>query len=211
MTDTADDSTKNTQGTGASYRLFHFTDGHAQPIVVTMGVSGAEIAMEVDTGASVSIISEATYNKLWSKNQAPHLQPSHVNLKTYTGKQLSILGVIEVTALYERQQHPHLNILVVKSSEPSLLGRDWLRKIRLNWKELHLYHLSQGVASLDSILKKTQQVFPKELDLVKKTKAKIYIDPQSKPEFYKARPIPYALRDKVNDQRTSESRTNRDH
>ena len=200
VTDTAEDSTKNIEGTGASYNLFHFTEGHAQPIVVTMGVSGAEIAMEVDTGASVSIISEATYNKLWSKDQAPQLQPSHVNLETYTGEQLSILGVIEVTALYEGQQHPHLNLLVVKGSGPSLLGRDWLRKIRLNWKELHLHHLPQGAVSLDSILQKHSKLFAKELGLVKKTKAKIHIDPQSKPQFYKARPIPYALRDKVNEE-----------
>ena len=91
--------TLSIERTGASYNLFHCTDGHAKPIVVTMGVSGEEIAMKVETGASVSIISEATYNKLWSKDQAPPLQPSRVNIETYTGEQLSILGVSEVTAL----------------------------------------------------------------------------------------------------------------
>ena len=190
VTDTAKDSTKIIEGTGASYNLFHFSEGHAQPTVVTMGVSGAEIAMEVDTGVSVSIISEATYNKLWSKNQAPHLQPCHVNLKTYTGE----------LPCMKKQQQPHFNLLVVKGSGPSLLGRDWLRKIRLNWKKLHLNHLPQGVVSLDSIFQKHSKLFAKELGLVKKTKAKIHIDPQNKPQFYKARPIPYALRNKVNEE-----------
>ena len=38
--------------------------------------------MEVDTGASLSVISEKTYCSL---NNAPQLQPTQARLRTYTG------------------------------------------------------------------------------------------------------------------------------
>ncbi len=52
-------------------------------------------ALELDTGASRTIISEAMYRKLWNKNP-PTLKKTHVNIQTYTGEKLEILGKIEV-------------------------------------------------------------------------------------------------------------------
>ena len=111
-----------------------------KPIQVTVNVNGADITMEVDTGASVSIISEAAYRKYWKKGQAPLIVSSSTNLKTYTGEKLSIKGVINVTVKYEDQCHS-LQLTVVKGSGPSLLGRDWLLKIKLNWKKLQLNYV----------------------------------------------------------------------
>ena len=50
--------------------------------LVTVSINNASVKMEVDIGASVSIISEETYNHLWSPEDASPLQESSVKLQT---------------------------------------------------------------------------------------------------------------------------------
>jgi len=69
------------------YSLFH-TQGRnsSAPILVTLEVNGVNLTMELDTGATLSIISEETYHKLFSADKAPTLKASQAQLKTYTGE-----------------------------------------------------------------------------------------------------------------------------
>ena len=46
-------------------------------------------------------------------------------------------GAISITVEYEDQKET-LSLLVVAGTGPSLLGRDWLLKIRLDWQNLPL-------------------------------------------------------------------------
>lgn len=59
--------------------------------------------MELDTGASISVISEAIHNGLWPKRKASAIQESQVKLKTYSGEQLSVKRVIKVEVQYKDQ------------------------------------------------------------------------------------------------------------
>ena len=86
--------------------------------------------MEVDTGASCSIISEGTYRQLWLADQAPPLYPTERKLYTYTRESLQVKGAIAVPAHYQGQT-AELELVVVAGTGPSLLGRDWLQTIRL--------------------------------------------------------------------------------
>ena len=52
--------------------------------------------MEVDTGASVSIISEEIYDHLWPNGKKPSLLESDITLRTYSGEQLAIKGCCSV-------------------------------------------------------------------------------------------------------------------
>ena len=66
------------------------------PLRSTLEVDGKELTMEVDTGAALSIISEATYKKLWESDTPPELQQTSVRLHTYTGEEMSVLGCIDI-------------------------------------------------------------------------------------------------------------------
>ena len=55
------------------YSLHNLTGSAVQLLVVTVKVNNVDLKMELETGASVSIISEATYNQLWPQGQAPAL------------------------------------------------------------------------------------------------------------------------------------------
>ena len=124
---------------------------------------------------------------------APDLESSTVSLRTCTGEQREVLGSVSVQVEY-KDQHECLPLLVVKGSGSSLLGRNWLQKLRLDWPEIHQL---QETGTLERILPKHQQVFKEELGEIKGIKAQISIDPHAQPRFCKPRPVPFALRNKM--------------
>ena len=113
--------------------LYH-VEGKSRPAyMVELSVNGAQLQMEVDTGAATTLISEETYRILWK--QPPKLKPTTTRLRTYSGQQLVVVGTLKVQAKYEAQSADDW-LLVVKGSGPTLLGRNWLEHIRLDWKKL---------------------------------------------------------------------------
>ena len=88
-----------------------------------------------------------------------------------------------------------LPLLVVGGKGPALLDRNWLEKIKLNWPIIK--QLSSHNKRLEEILQKHAQLFEEGLGTLQGTKAKIHVDPTATPIFHKARPVPYALREKI--------------
>ena len=162
---------------------------HSPPVVVQVKLDDCLVAMEVDTGASVSIMSEATFGELWP---GPVLQPSQVRLQSYLKETIPVVGCCYVNLEYKGQT-AKLPLLIVAGSGPTLLGRDWLGHIRLDWQQIHHVHS----ASLQELLARYPAVFKEGLGTLKGFKAKIYVDPDAVPKFHRARSIPYALRDKM--------------
>ena len=76
--------------------------------------------MEIDTGSSVSIISEGTFDKRFADNIL--LTPSTSKLRTYTGEVMPFVGMAEVDVKYKGQKEC-MSLLVVPGNGPSLLGR----------------------------------------------------------------------------------------
>ena len=162
------------------------------PIKVSVQVCGASLDMEVDIGASCSIISEATYSQLWLADQAPPLYPTQKKLCTYTKEALQVKGA---TAHYEGQT-AEVELVVVAGTGPSLLGRDWLQKIRLDWQRLNQIQPADS-KSLQDLLESHADVFKDELGLVEAAPAKIHVEPSAQPRFCKPRTVPYALKGRV--------------
>ena len=107
-------------------------------------------------------------------------------------RNIEVLGVANVNVPFQ-EQHKQLQLLVV--GVPSLLCRDWLSKIKLNWEELH--HIDQPKLSLEAVLNKHSKVFSEELGMVKGVTAKLHIDLQARPKFYKPRSVSYTMKEKV--------------
>ncbi len=53
--------------------MFNLSETRSDPLYATIQVNGASLKMEIDTGASASIISEETYGKLWSNDQTHYV------------------------------------------------------------------------------------------------------------------------------------------
>ncbi|CAG2223037.1 unnamed protein product [Mytilus edulis] len=146
-----------------------------------------------NTGGSVSIISEDTYKEYKSKFR---IKPTSAKLRTYMGEQIPVIGRAIVNVNYKKESEK-LPLLIVKRKGPNLLGRDWLNKLQLDWKDIFSVVGSDNQSSdLNVILEANKEIFKDELGTVKGMKAKIY-DESAVPKYFKARPLPYALKDKV--------------
>ena len=170
------------------------------PIMVELRLNGVKTQMELDTGATVSIISTQTKDKLFPQDK---LTDSSLILTTYSGEQLVVAGLMFVNVKYGKQQH-QLPVYVVKGNGPSLMGRDWFQKIRLNWKQLKLASVSDTQATgskrdnwkqmVESILDTHKNVFQDGLGQINTFEATLQLKEGAIPKFCKARPVPFALK-----------------
>ena len=111
-------------------------------------------------------------------------------LKTYTGEPLK-LQEAKVTVCYKGQT-VKLPLVVVKGDGPSLLGRNWLLKITLDWHEI-----KNVSTALVELLQKYRTLFNDQLGTMVGVQAKLAVKPDAKPKFCRARTAPYALRDAI--------------
>ena len=118
-------------------------------------IEGKLVNMELETGVSVSLISEATWSRLYSKKK---LQKTTTILRTYTGEKIQPLGSCSVEVKY-KEEGAILPLLVIKGNSPNLFGHNWLRYIRIDWKSIHMV----GNDKLQNMLAKHQKVFGKGL------------------------------------------------
>jgi len=168
-----------------------------KPINIQLLLEGTKCSMELDTGAGVTLISENHY-----KRDFYHipLKPSNLPyLRTYTDECLPVLGLISVDVEYNKQCMS-LPIHVVKGDGPALLGRNWLSKIQLNWNSItriNKVRSENEEAGVSELLSKYATLFDDSLGTVKGVKLHLSVKPGAKPKFYKPRPVPFAMQDKV--------------
>ena len=93
---------------------------------------------------------------------------------------------------YEQQQRD-LVLTVVAGGGPCLLGRNWLRHLTLNWREIKAVS-QHAVGSLNYLLDKYGDLFTVELGTIKSFQAESHVKPEDPAKFFKARSVPYALR-----------------
>ena len=92
--------------------------------------------------------------------------------------------------------HRRLPVIVVAGSGPSLLGRNWLATMKLNWSEVHAVR----TPPLERLKGRYPSVFRPELGQLKDVELKLGIDRTVPPKFCKARSLPYAVKAKVEEQ-----------
>lgn len=164
----------------------------SSPIKCEVEIEGTPLVMEVDTGADVSIISDHTRRSLFPTFK---LSTTNMVLKTYTEETMPVLGELNVTVQYGTQTK-QLRLVVVAGDGPSLLGRDWLQALRLDWQRIGRV-ASGNTTGLDSLLDKHKAIFKDELGTVETYKATLQVRPDAQPKFYKPRPVPFATKDAI--------------
>ena len=169
--------------------MFHDSSGSSKPLMVKVVVNGKLLAMELDMGASASIVSEETFEQIQEGQTSLELQKSAVRLQTYTGESIGVVGSTPVQVEHNGQTAS----LVTQGKGRTLLGRDWMSALRFDWREIFKV---KTTLTLQGVLEEHSEVFRDELGVT----AKIHIDPEAQPIFHKARPVPSALRKKVEDE-----------
>ena len=93
------------------------------PSKVQLNVGGQTLEMEIDTGASLFVISERIYDKLVSEKNVLPLEKSRIALRTYTGEEVKPKRSCTVDVSHEGQEYS-LPMLVIPGEGPALLGKN---------------------------------------------------------------------------------------
>ena len=184
---------------GETYQVFTMKENANSPaFCANLTINGNELLMEIDTGSSVSIISEGTFDKRFSDNIL--LTPSTSKLRTHTGEVMPIVGMAEIDVEYKGQKQC-MSLLVVPGNGPSLLGRNWLRHIQLDRREVNRISTSENsVEAAHSVLQKYPDLMRDDIGTINGVKGNLQVNSEAEPRFCKARNVPYALRDKVEEE-----------
>ena len=122
------------------------------------------------------------------------LQPSSVLLKSYTGNQVQVQGETQVDVKYGDQQGT-FTLYVVSGNGACLLGRNWLKHIRLDWKSIAAMAIKDGQSNLEGHFQKYKEVFAEVLGRLKTATVTLHVKPNTTLKFFKPRPVPYAIRE----------------
>ena len=182
---------EGTPNSNSDDSIFQIHSKPSRPFTVDMCIQGTTLTFEVDTGAAVTLISEETYHKHFLSKS---LQKTSVRLKTYTDDQVHVLGQITVDVSYGTQKGMY-TLFVVKGSGTNLLGRDWMRHIRLDWKSIASTVNNVSSPCYQPLLDKYSEVFKDELGTLKFMKVQLQVHSQVTPKFCKPRPVPFALKE----------------
>ena len=163
------------------FQLFAIGEKSSCPIQADLLVNGKPLCMEIDTGAAVSIISASKLKELLPQAT---LRKSQVILKTYTGERMAVVGELTVDVQHG-QQSKALVLIVVAGDGPSLLGRNWLQDLRLDWKRIGAIAVNSNRHTLESLLSTHADIFKDELGTIQSFKAKLQVRPAAQPKFLK--------------------------
>ena len=180
------------------YQLDH--QKSSQPIIIMIMTENQNVPIEIDTGASISFINWDTFKKINCKSNII-LSPTSCKLKTYSGEIVHPKGQCEIEFSYENKKLKTFFLITDKKS-PNVLGRDILGKLRLNWEKIfQSYVVTENCISekesLNKITSEYESVFSNELGILKNVEVEIPIQPNVNPKFFRACPVPYSLKDKI--------------
>eukprot|EP00731_Ephydatia_muelleri_P012858 Em0007g168a len=182
---------------------------------IEVELNGIPLKMELDTGASVSLVSKKT----WREKLGSPLTKRKIVLRAYSGHRLHVIGETTVDVNAGSQRHKSLPLVVVEGEEAPLFGRNWLVQVDVAWDVLKntfvqeckthaiVASCSQGQSpptgargnppALDELLKRYDVIFKQQLGKIKDLKATIRVQSEATPNFFKPRPVAYALRERV--------------
>lgn len=190
--DSADDS-----GGHQEEPMYQMSLSRYKPVCVPVLVNNKEITMEIDTGSALSCISKSIYNEMF--NELP-LRACRLSLKFYDGSVVRPVGFIETVVEYKGDKKM-LDLYVIDKGTTNLLGRQWLTELNIEIPKLSLYNLKSGEISknkmIHDIISRHRSLFDGTLGKYTGGEVSLHVRDNAEPIFHRARPVPYALRPRV--------------
>ena len=166
---------------------------------IEMKINGKPCMMELNTAADFSIMSKREYLKKFADKP---LTPSQVTMKAYSGEILEVPGKTHGDIVYKGEQYspPILVVNYMYDAKPTLLGKNWLRHIKLGWGEIFCSPKGDAWSAdsqLNELLSKHSELFTESYESMKGFEACITMRGDTRPVFVKVRRVPYALKEQV--------------
>ena len=128
------------------------------------------------------------------------LHETNIKLRSFSGECIRPVGIAEVD-VHHGGRSMKLPLVVTPGDTPSLLGRNWLKRLKLDWmKVFEQFQLEKQDGGppeeLNEVLEKHKAVFG-GLGKLKDCKVSIELKEGAKPRYFKARRVPYAQRKRI--------------
>ena len=144
--------------------------------------------MEIDTGSAVTLLPEAIYKTVSTEP----LQESNIKLCTYSGEKLEVKGSATCKVEYGNETYK-FPIVVLAGNGPTLLGRNWLYHILIQWTKLFHSILNQFPICYRNI----RRCSLIRLACIQVEGEHVHVDQAATPRFCKPCLLPFAMKEKV--------------
>lgn len=85
-------------------------------------------------------------------------------------------------------------LIVVKGDGPSLLGRDWLQDVKIDWYKIGQVSVKTVGCDWKGLMVKYAKVFRNEMGCIHPFKAKLILKEEVHPVFFHPRSVPFAIK-----------------
>ena len=90
--------------------------------------------------------------------------------------------------------------MVVKGKGPSLLGRNWLSSMRLDWASIRSVATGKSLPTPDQLTSEYQELFQAGAGTLKRFKAHFSLREGARPRFCRPRTVPFAIKARVGEE-----------
>lgn len=166
---------------------------------ITLQLNGKIHTLELDTGAAVTTCSLEYYKNNFKNLK---LEDTPVKLRTYTGEIIKPLGTCKLKIKYKTKEIEGRIFVIEKKVDP-VVGREWLRKLNLEFeinaigKEYNDITEKEFKLKLQNLLEEYKKLFSEEIGEIKDYQAEFKLKEGTVPVFLKPRPVPFALKNQV--------------
>ncbi|XP_046145704.1 uncharacterized protein K02A2.6-like [Osmia bicornis bicornis] len=166
---------------------------HRQGYYVTLTVENTPVKFEVDSGAAVTIISKRMSEQLFPNKV---LRYTALKLQTFCKTIVDIVGMYSVQVRY-RSIVKRLNVYVANVDRKPLLGREWIRQLKISLTEEIAHATAISHNEVDTILKNYQGKLDPTSSKIRGIQARLTLKENANPVFVKARTVPFRLAELV--------------
>ncbi|XP_054737893.1 uncharacterized protein K02A2.6-like [Anastrepha obliqua] len=163
---------------------------------ISVTINGRTCIFEVDSGSPVTIMTESTFNSVWS-NRRPNLSKCDVDLSDYQRNHIPVKGIIDVSIYYNRRKIDNLPLIIANSGGSNLVGCNWFDALGMRIEGV--FAVNSGL-SIKAILKKYDHLFSTDLGRYTGPPVSLQIDSAVPPVRLPPRRIPFAIKGPVEEE-----------
>lgn len=180
----------------------HLPEVNPKPkqILVHCLIENQPVTLEYDTGSTVSTMAEQQFRKICPNRI---LEPTNLKLSTYTGEVIEPLGFATVRIKVSDIEALG-NIYILPGRVQPIFGREWMTTIKVKRQDDRIETVDKIHTDveyrqklLNEIQTEFEGLFKDELGKMSGFKGHIQLVEGARPIFKPPRPLPFALRDKV--------------
>lgn len=179
--------------------LFNMRYVNNDPIIISIEINKLKFDMELDSGSGTSVISEKLYLQHF-KNY--NLIKTDLRMCLYNGHKIIPIGYFICTVSYFNTCQ-NIRFYVIQNGGPPLLGRDFMTKFKIYFSSTYVNKINvdnQCTREVQQLLYEFPDLWKDELGCFNKFEIDFQLKEGARPVFFKPRSIPFALKNKVEDE-----------